>query len=58
MVVLHLKQNDVLGGELLEYVLETPTDMWQVSHRSRQNDQGEFDMAVSEPAHPIDKVGF
>ena len=58
VVVLHLKQNDVLGGELLEYVLETPTGMWHVSHLSRQNEQGKFDMAVSEPAHPVDKVGF
>jgi hypothetical protein len=58
MAVLHSKQNDVSGGERLEYVLELPNRLLRFAYLHIDNGHGEFKLVTDEDTHAVDRVGF
>jgi hypothetical protein len=56
--VLHCRQQDIRGGERLQYVLELPGHMLGYSFSHTENSQGEFEYVIDEDTHEVDRVGF
>jgi hypothetical protein len=58
MAVLHSKQNDIRGGERLEYVLELPHRLLRYTSLHLDDGQGQFKSVLDEDTHDVHCVGF